>query len=95
MENYRIEFTKPYNFEGKEYTEIDLSGLVNLTTADLMEVDKLFNTSEYISPFPEMDSKYNCMLAARAAKLPIEFFYGLPIKDGRKVANIVKSFFQE
>lgn len=92
---YLVIFKKPYTFEGKDYKEVDLSGLEDLTTADLMEVDKVFSTREYVSPYPEADSKYNCMIAARACKLPIEFFIALPIKEGKKVNNIVKGFFLE
>ncbi len=91
----KVIFNKLYKFEGKEYTELDLSKLDDLTTSDLMEIDKHFNTTEYISPIPEMDTKYDCLVAARACSLPIEFFNNLPAKEGKKVANAVKSFFQE
>ena len=32
-----VKFAKPYSFEGKEYTEIDLSGLSKLTVNDAIK----------------------------------------------------------
>lgn len=91
---YIVEFAKPYTFEGKEYEKIDLNGLENLTTGDLAEVSKHFSTNEYLTPRPEADVTYCCMLAAIVAHLPNEFFYKLPAKEGVKVRNAVQTFFQ-
>lgn len=35
-----VEFKKPYKFEGKEYTELDLSGLEKLTVQDVIDVQR-------------------------------------------------------
>ena len=39
-ESLVIKLKKPYKFEGKEYTEIDLSGLEDLSAADMISVNK-------------------------------------------------------
>lgn len=92
--DYIVKFLKPYIFEGKEYIEIDLSGLESATTSQLSEVSKLFSTSEYITPRPEADVTFCCMMAAEIAHLPKQFFDNLPAKEGFKVRNCVQNFFQ-
>lgn len=91
--NFIIKFDKPYNFEGKEYEEIDISNIENLSTRQLAEATKQFSTSEYITPKPEADVNFCCIIAAEVTKLPREFFYNLPAKEGIKVRDLVQTFF--
>lgn len=88
-----ITFARPYLFEGKEYTQIDLSRLGSLTTGQLYELNKRFAVEQYISPRPEADLSYCCMVAAEVARLPQEFFDDLPAREGVKVKNEVMKFF--
>ena len=88
-----VEFAKPYKFEGKEYTEVDLSGLENITAADMIEAEKLYGRSGGFSFIPEMSMEYALLIATRASKHPIEFFNGLQPKNAMKVKNKVTSFF--
>lgn len=85
-------FKNPYTFEGKEYTELDLSGILELSGQDLIEAEQIFSTSGNFSVLPEMSVGYSFIIAARATKLPIEFFNGLPAPDALKVKNKVMSF---
>ncbi len=88
-----IKFKKPYRFEGKEYTEVDLSALEDLTAADMIAVNKIMSrTSTSIEVMPEVTVEYACHFAARAAKLPVEFFTNLPPKEAMKVKNRVMGF---
>ena len=88
-----IEFKKPYKFEGKEYSEIDLSGLEDLSAADMIAVNKIMNRSNPgIDVMPEVSLEYACNLAAKATKQPIEFFTNLPPKQAMKVKNRVMGF---
>lgn len=92
-ESLVIKFAKPYRFEGKEYTEIDLEALADLTGADLIAVDKLMSRDGIsIEVMPEVKINYACNLAAKALKLPVEFFEGLPAKEAIKVKNRVMGF---
>ena len=92
-ESLVIKFRKPYLFEKKEYTEIDLSDLENLTAADMIALEKQYDrNSPGINVMPEVKVGYAMMMAARAAKLPVEVFNGLPPKDGMKVKNRVMGF---
>ncbi|MBP1924591.1 hypothetical protein J2Z76_000444 [Sedimentibacter acidaminivorans] len=92
MSNMKITFKKPYNFEGSEYKEVDLSNIENLTTRDLIEADKIFNSSGQIALMNEMTTGYSCIIASKVAKLPVEFFESLPIREGLKVKNLVMGF---
>lgn len=88
-----IKFKKPYRFEGKEYTEVDLTGLDDLQASDMIAVNKYMQrTSSGIDVMPEVSLEYACVLASKAAKLPIEFFTGLPPREAMKVKNRVMGF---
>lgn len=88
-----IKLKKPYKFEGKEYTEIDLSGLEDLSAADMIAVNKYMDrTATGIQVMPEVSLEYACVFASKAAKLPVEFFTNLPPKQAIKVKNRVMGF---
>lgn len=87
-----IQFKKPYRFEGKEYTEVDLSELETMTAADLTAVETQYGKRHPGSTMPELKTEYAIMMAARAAKQPVEFFYGLPMREALKVKNRITVF---
>ena len=88
-----IKFKKPYIFERKEYTELDLSGMEDMTGADMIAVNKIMQRSSAgIDVMPEVSVEYAFHFAARAAKLPVEFFTNLPPKESMKVKNRVMGF---
>jgi hypothetical protein len=93
-DGYVIKLKKPYKFEGKEYTEIDLSGLEDISARDMIAVNKYMdrNGGTGLSVMPEVSLEYACNLAARAAQLPVEFFLGLPGYVSMKVKNRVMGF---
>lgn len=90
--DYLIKFNKPYIFEGKAYNEIDLSNVENISTKDLIAVDKLFYQTGNIAPSSEMSLAYACIVASKAAGKPLEFFNQLPAKAGIKVKTVVVNF---
>lgn len=92
-ESLIIKFKKPYKFEGKEYDEIDLSGLENLSASDMIAVNKYMDrTASGIQVMPEVSLEYACVLASKATQRPVEFFLGLPPKQAMKVKNRVMGF---
>lgn len=91
-EGLLIKFNKPFHFEGKEYTEIDLAGLENMSAADMIAVNKIMARTSSIEVMPEVSLEYACNIAARATKQPIEFFTALPMKEAMKVKNRVMGF---
>ena len=90
-----IKFKKPFVFEGKTYTEIDLSALENVTVDDMVAVNKIIGPGAFgrVEMNPEFSLEYACHLAARATKMPVEFFFALRPGDGLKVKNRVINFF--
>lgn len=93
MENeFLIVFNKPYTFEGTEYKEIDLSGIENLSTKDLAKADQTFVSTGQVAVMNEMSTGYACILASEVTHKPIEFFEGLPAKEGIKVKTVISNF---
>lgn len=95
MNRSKVIFKKPFKFEGEDYKEIDLSGMENLTTRDLLDADKIFNATGQMALMNEMSTGYSCIIASKASKLPIEFFESLPAMEGLKVKNVVMSFLNQ
>lgn len=88
-----VQFNKPYLFEKQEYKEVDLSGMEELTGADMIAINKIMQrSSDGVDIMPEVSLEYACHFAARAAKLPVEFFLQLSPKDLLKVKKRVMSF---
>ena len=88
-----VRFSKPYTFEGETFTEIDLAGIENLTTADMTAAEKHLVKNNQVSATPEMTMEYVCYIAMLSTDKPIEFFRGLPVKDAIKLKNRVTNFF--
>lgn len=96
-ENTReLKFRKPYQFEGKEYKSVDLSGMEDLKTTDLLSINRFMEmegTSFGLGTTPEMTLEYACHVAAKATSLPVEFFRALPAREGLRIKNRVVAFF--
>lgn len=88
-----IKLSREYNFEGKKYSELDLSGLENLTTMDLTEAQRAMQRNNEIAAVPEMNLTYCLVLAATATNMPIEFYKQLKAKDAIAVRNKVSTTF--
>jgi hypothetical protein len=95
MEEFLVKFGKPYQFEGDEYTEIDLSGLESLKAQDIIEVEKQFAATGQVAPVNEMTVGYACLVAARVTGKPDLFFTNLPARESLKIKNVVMVFFCE
>lgn len=90
---YLIKFRKPFLFEDEFYTEIDLSGLEDLSARDMIQAQRTMERSGSINVLPEMSLEYACIFASKATKMPVEFFQALPPKEAIKVKNKVTNFF--
>ena len=83
-----------YKFGGQEYTEVDLSGLEDVTAGVLENVGKIAaKKNPGMNPaLQEMSLTFCTYLAQRVAKLPLEFFTGLPAKEAIKLKTLVTNF---
>lgn len=88
-----VKLSKIYDFEGEKVSQIDFSGLENITADDMIRANKVLSTSGTVSILPENDLHYTLIIAASATGLPIEFFKALKPKDAIRVKNTVASFF--
>mgnify|MGYP000820274815 CR=1 FL=1 len=89
-----VKFRRPYQFEGQEYTQVDLSGLEDVSAGALQNVGSaLLKKRPGLNPSTiEMTMDYANMLAARVTSLPLEFFERLPGKEGMKIKTAVVGF---
>ncbi len=87
-----VKFGRTVHFEDETYDSVDLSGLETLTGRDMVMTSKTLARSGDVSMLPEMSMEYAFLMAAKAAKLPVEFFYNLPPKECIKVKNRVTNF---
>ena len=87
-----MKLDKPFTFEGQTYTEVDLSAMEDMTAADLCAVGKIMTRLGIVNPVAEMTVDYAIYMAARASGKPVEFFQGLPTKEGIKLKNMVTGF---
>jgi len=87
-----ITLSRPYKFEGKEYTEVDLSGIKNLKIKDAIEAQKqLFSEREIAGVvLSETSTAFARAIAAKATGKPIEFFKFAPQRISKKVTQMVQ-----
>lgn len=91
--DYVVKFSKTYEFEGARISDIDLSGIENLTAEDMFKAQQSLTMQQHVSVQLESDPKYCILVAAYATQLPSEFFNKLSIKDAAKVKNRVSAYF--
>lgn len=90
---YLIKFRKPFVWEDNTYTEIDLSGLEDMSARDMIQVQRTMERSGSINVLPEMSLEYACIFASKATKMSVEFFQAMPPKEAIKIKNKITNFF--
>lgn len=93
-ESLVLKFRRPYQFEGQEYTELDLSGLEDVTAGTLENIGKILaKKSPGLNPATiEMEMGYCELLAARVTGKPLEFFQRLPGRDAIALKSKIVGF---
>ncbi len=89
-----IVFKKPFQFEGKEYTELTLD-LDALTGQQLIESETETRALGDRTPMLEVSKSYQAVIAAKAAKVPCDLIKTLPAKEFSKVTVMVQNFLLE
>lgn len=87
-----VKLSKTYKFEGKEIAEIDLNKLEELNGADMIAINHMMKKRGNTDASPEMTLEFAFFAAYQATGLPLEFFYGLSMKDSMKVKARVNYF---
>lgn len=89
--NYTHTFNEPREIEGKKYTKLTFY-FDNLTGEDIEAVEtELQDQNKYVLS-PEISSAFQCILAARAAKVPADEIRRLPVADYMKIKNKARDF---
>ena len=93
-ESLILKFRRPYLFEGQEYTELDLSGLEDVTAGTLENIGKILTKkSPGLNPATiEMEMGYCELLEARVTGKPLEFFQRLPGRDAIALKSKIVGF---
>lgn len=86
---------KPFTYEGETYTQIDFSGIENLSTEDyarlLTEYEKIYGNGTGI--IPEYEMGFALMVSEKVTCLPRSLFLKLPAQEGGKIRRAVMNFF--
>lgn len=87
-----IGLSKKYKFEGEEVERLDLNGLEDLTGLDMINITRMMRKRGNTDASPELTMEFAFFVAMQATGRPLEFFYGLNMKDSMKVKSRVNYF---
>lgn len=87
----KIVLSKPHVFEEKEYKELTLD-CESLTGRDLIAAASESRILGDVGPVPELSKTYLAVVAAKAARVPVELIQSLPAKDFTAVTLTVQNF---
>ncbi|HOV79363.1 MAG TPA: phage tail assembly protein [Bacillota bacterium] len=86
-----IKLSKPCAFEGKEYTELILD-FDSLTGRDMISAEAEARVIAGPAPVAELSKPFLAVMAAKAAKVPVDLIVGLPANDFSKVTMAAQDF---
>lgn len=92
-ESLIVTLTKTYEFEGEKISEIDFSGLEDVTAKTMIKANKVLVSAGDVQVLPENSLHYALIIAAECTKYPIEFYERLKPNDAIRVKNTVSNFF--
>lgn len=92
MSEITVKFEKPYKFEGKEYTEIDLSGIEKMTIADLVEIQRALMGEAASSYVMETTASFAQVMATKASGKPVELFKLMPRGKIKQVQTAILKY---
>ncbi len=88
-----LELDDPYQFDGAEVKEIDLSGLFDLKARDMCEIDRRMMQEGYTGGVPEVTRRYAMLTAARVNRKPWEYCDLMKARDCIRLGHMVRTFF--
>lgn len=84
---------KEYEWNKEKITQLDLSGVQNLTTSDLEYVDRVLELMRRNPKNKYMDTTYQKHIAMRITGLPAEFFNKLKLRDMLTIVAVLYNYF--
>lgn len=91
----KFKLRKPVEFDGNTVMEINLD-LESLTGEDILQVERQFsygNSENQANMIKEFSKEWQILVAAKAAKLPKEFFLRIDARDFSLITIAVQNFF--
>lgn len=88
-----VKLYDPYLFNGQKVTEIDLSGLYDMTAEDMFSVDEQMRRLGYSGQNPEITRRYALLTAALLNHEPWEWCNCMKARDAVRIKNVVSGFF--
>jgi len=89
----RIELSRTYKFEGEEVSSLYLSGLEEITAADMIKANNIMTNDGAAAVIPENTMYFALILASFSAGMPVEFFKELRPNDAIKVKRFITQYF--
>lgn len=88
-----IKLYDSFIWDGEEITEVDLSGLYDMTAEDMFLVDEQMRIRGFSGMNPEVTRRYALLTAARINRKPWEWLSRMKARDAVRVKNVVAGFF--
>ena len=90
-----MKFGKPYTYKGETYTEIDLSGVTNMTGMNVRQAENRMEEEDIRAAEKTLNYYYCCLIASMATGKDVAFFLGLPLSEAVQLRAEVnhKDFF--
>lgn len=88
-----IELSRTYKFDGEEVSSLYLSGLEEITAADMIKANNIMTNDGAAAVIPENTMYFALILASFAAGMPVEFFKELKPGDAMKVKRFITQYF--
>jgi hypothetical protein len=86
------ELSQPFKYNGKEVTGIDLSGLLDLTAHDMVEIDAEMQRRGFTGHRIEMTRQYAMLLAAKINHMPYDFCDRMSARDSIRLKDAITVF---
>lgn len=80
-------------WDGEEVSEVDLSGLYDMTAMDMFAVDEQMRIRGFSGMNPEITRQYALLTAAKINKKPWEWLNRIKARDAVRIKNVVAGFF--
>lgn len=88
-----LKLEDPYQFEGAEVKEIDLSGMFDLKARDMCEIDRWMIQEGYTGSMPEVTRRYAMLVAAKVNRKPWTYCDLMKARDCIRLGQMVRTFF--
>lgn len=89
----KLKLGDPFLFDDMEVSELDLSGLVELSASDMCAIDRQMSVMGYSYARPEVIGQYAVLVAARVNKKPWEYCNNMKARDYIRLREMIRAFF--